>query len=59
MFPRPRYVFLDDSGMSTVEYTLGLLAAAAIAMILFGVVQSGSVADGFNELIERALNFKG
>jgi hypothetical protein len=59
MFPRPRYVFLDDSGMSTVEYAVGLLAAAAFAMILFGVIQGGSVADGLTDLIDRALNFKG
>lgn len=59
MFPRPRYVFLDDSGMSTVEYALGLLAAAAFAMILFSVVQSGSVTEGLTSLIDRALSFKG
>ncbi|MGB3443063.1 MAG: DUF4244 domain-containing protein [Actinophytocola sp.] len=59
MFPRPRYIFLDDHGMSTVEYAVCLLAAAAFAMILFGVVQSGTVAEGLNDLIERALNFKG
>lgn len=59
MFPRPRYVFLDDRGMSTVEYAMGLLAAAAFAMILYGVVRSGSVADGLNDLIERALDFSG
>lgn len=59
MFPRPRYVFLDDRGMSTVEYALGLLAAAAFAMILFAVVQSGSVTEGLTTLIDRALNFKG
>lgn len=59
MFPRPRYAFLDDRGMSTVEYALGLVAAAAFAMILFGVVQSGSVAEGLGNLIDRALNFTG
>ncbi|MBB4907179.1 DUF4244 domain-containing protein [Actinophytocola algeriensis] len=59
MFPRPRYVFLDDRGMSTVEYSLGLLVAAAFAMILFGIVQSGSVEDGLTGLIDRALNFTG
>ncbi len=59
MFPRPRYVFLDDRGMSTVEYSVGLLAAAAFAMILFKVVQSGSVMDGLTNLIDNALNFTG
>ena len=59
MFPRPRYVFLDDHGTATVEYALCLLAAAAFAMILFVVVQSGSVTEGLTALIDRALNFKG
>jgi hypothetical protein len=59
MFPRPRYVFLDDSGMSTVEYALGMLAAATFAMILLAVVQSGSVTDGLTSLIDRALDFEG
>jgi hypothetical protein len=59
MFPRPRYVFLDDRGMSTVEYSVGLLAAAAFAMILFKVVQSGSVMDGLTNLIDNALDFTG
>ena len=59
MFPRPRYVFLDDRGMSTVEYSVGLLAAAALAMMLFKVVQSGSVMDGLTNLIDNALNFTG
>jgi hypothetical protein len=59
MFPRPRYVFLDDRGMSTVEYSVGLLAAAALAMVLFKVVQSGTVMDGLTNLIDNALNFTG
>ena len=60
MFLRPRYVFLeDDTGMSTVEYTVGLLAAVTMALVLWGVVKSGSVTDGFTELINRALTVKG
>ncbi|MFC4854460.1 DUF4244 domain-containing protein [Actinophytocola glycyrrhizae] len=59
MFPRPRYVFLDDRGMSTVEYALGLLSAAVLAMILFGIVKSGTVAEGLTGLIERAINVAG
>ena len=59
MFPKPRYEFLDDCGMSTVEYTVGLLVAAGLAMILFGVIQSGEVEEGLSNLIERALNVKG
>lgn len=59
MFPRPRYVFLDDRGSSTVEYALGMVIAAALAMILYGVVRSGTVAEGLNDLIEQALDVTG
>jgi Flp pilus assembly pilin Flp len=60
MFPRPRYVFLDDDcGQATVEYVLGMLAAAALAMILFAVVQSGTVAKGLSDMIDKALHFTG
>ena len=45
--------------MSTVEYSVGLLAAAALAMVLFKVVQSGTVMDGLTNLIDNALNFTG
>ena len=66
MFPRPRYVFLenhgrfmDDRGMSTTEYAVGLIAAAAFAAGLFAVVTSGTVQAQLTSLIERALNFTG
>jgi hypothetical protein len=66
MFPRPRYVFLDhhgrfldDRGMSTTEYAVGLIAAAAMATALFLVANSGSVEAGLTSLIERALDFGG
>ena len=60
MILRPRYVFIeDDTGMATVEYTVGLLVAVTMALILWGVVKGGSVSDGFTELIDRALTVKG
>lgn len=59
MFPRPRYIFLDDCGMASVEYAVGLLVAAAIALVLLSVVQSGAVEDGLRGLVERALNVTG
>jgi Flp pilus assembly pilin Flp len=62
MFPRPRYVFLDfldDRGTTTVEYAIGLVMAAAFAMVLFGLVTSGTVADGLSDLIDRALTVTG
>lgn len=59
MFPHPRYLFLDDSGMTTTEYAVGLIAAAAFAGLLFLVVQGGSVQEGITTLVERALDFTG
>jgi Flp pilus assembly pilin Flp len=59
MFLRPRHVFIeDDTGQATVEYTIILIAAAAMAMVLFGIVKSGSVADGIADLVDRALDVK-
>ncbi len=45
-----------DAGMSTVEYALCTIAAAAFAAILFAVVNSPAVLDGLTALIDRALN---
>jgi hypothetical protein len=59
MFPHPRYRFLDDRGMTTTEYAVGIIAAAAFAGLLFVVVQEGSVQEGLAELVERALDFRG
>ncbi|GAB1514931.1 DUF4244 domain-containing protein [Actinophytocola sp. KF-1] len=60
MFLRPRHVFLeDDTGMATVEYTVGVLVGATLALILWAVVKSGSVEDGITDLIDRALTVKG
>ena len=33
----------DDSGMSTVEYAIGTLAAAAFAAVLYAVVTGDSI----------------
>jgi len=35
---RLRHLRADDSGMSTVEYAIGTIAAAAFAAILYAVV---------------------
>jgi hypothetical protein len=42
--------------MSTAEYAVGTIAAAALAAALYGVVTSGAVSDALGQLIERALS---
>ena len=46
----------DDRGMSTVEYAIGTLAAAAFAMVLMKVLTSGAVSARMTELITDALS---
>ncbi|UED85521.1 DUF4244 domain-containing protein [Streptomyces profundus] len=46
---------LRDAGMSTAEYAVGTIAAAALAAVLYQVVTSGAVSDALRDLVERAL----
>ncbi|MEJ3652198.1 DUF4244 domain-containing protein [Actinomycetes bacterium KLBMP 9759] len=52
---RLRHLCTDDSGMSTVEYAVGLLTAAGLAAILYAVLSSDSVSTALTSLVERAL----
>ena len=45
-----------DDGMSTVEYAIGTIAAAAFAAVLYSVVTGGSVVSGLTSLVQRALS---
>ncbi|MGI5503505.1 DUF4244 domain-containing protein [Lentzea sp. CA-135723] len=45
----------DDSGMSTVEYAIGTLAAAAFAALLYVIITSDGFRNLVEELIRRAL----
>lgn len=45
----------DDSGMSTVEYAIGTVAAAAFAAILYTVLSGESVVTALTGLVQRAL----
>ena len=45
---------LGDEGMSTAEYAIGTLAAAGLAMVLYGIVNSDWVVDAVRELLEQA-----
>ncbi|WP_018352266.1 DUF4244 domain-containing protein [Longispora albida] len=44
-----------DAGMSTAEYAIGVLAAAAFGAVLYKVVTSSTVQTALTALIERAL----
>ena len=46
----------DDSGMSTVEYAIGTLAAAALAAAFYALVTSDFVQNMLQGLIQRALS---
>lgn len=54
---RDRLVMLanDDSGMSTVEYAIGTIAAAAFGAILYSVVTGDSIVGALTNIINRAL----
>lgn len=55
---RARMVLLlvDDAGMSTVEYAIGTIAAAAFGAILYTVVTGDSIVTALTNIINRALN---
>lgn len=56
MFPRPKLLMSADDGMSTAEYAIGTIAAAAFAAILYGVVTGDSVIAGLTAIVQRALS---
>jgi len=45
-----------DDGMSTVEYAIGTIAAAAFAAVLYAVVSGDSIVTALTELVQRALS---
>ena len=49
---------IDESGMSTVEYAIGTIAAAAFGAILYTVVTGDSIVSALTNIIGRALNTK-
>ncbi len=46
----------DDDGMSTAEYAIGTIAAAAFGAILYTVVTGDSIVAALTGIIDRALN---
>jgi O-acetylhomoserine/O-acetylserine sulfhydrylase-like pyridoxal-dependent enzyme len=47
---------VDEDGMSTVEYAIGTIAAAAFGAILYTVVTGDSIVSALTNIISRALN---
>jgi len=47
-----------DDGMSTVEYAIGTIAAAAFGAVLYTVVTGDSIVGALTNIISRALNTK-
>lgn len=45
-----------DAGMSTVEYAVGTVVAAAFAAVLYKIVTGDSVVAGLTNLVESALS---
>lgn len=52
---RLRRLLRADDGMSTVEYAIGCIAAAAFAAALYAVVSGESVVTALTQLVQRAL----
>jgi uncharacterized protein DUF4244 len=52
---RLRRLGRDDHGMSTVEYAIGTVAAAAFGALLYTVVTGDSILTALTGLVERAL----
>jgi Flp pilus assembly pilin Flp len=53
-----RRLLADERGMSTVEYAIGTLAAAALAGVLYLIVTGTSVTSALTGLIQRALSVR-
>ncbi|MGO1948664.1 MAG: DUF4244 domain-containing protein [Mycobacteriaceae bacterium] len=49
-------VLRDDRGMSTIEYALGCVAAAALGALLYLVVTSDAVESALTSIFQRALD---
>ncbi|MGW4158864.1 DUF4244 domain-containing protein [Streptomyces sp. NPDC004788] len=45
-----------DAGMSTTEYAMGTIAAAAFAAVLYKVLTSGTVSKALESVIGKALD---
>ncbi|WP_239029279.1 DUF4244 domain-containing protein, partial [Pseudonocardia acidicola] len=53
---RVQRLLAADEGMSTVEYAIGTIAAAAFAAVLYTVVSGDSIVTALTDLVQRALS---
>lgn len=49
-------LMVEEDGMSTVEYAIGTIAAAAFGAILYTVVTGDSIVSALTNIINRALS---
>jgi Protein of unknown function (DUF4244) len=56
LLPPLRQLRDGDDGMSTVEYAIGTIAAAAFGAVLYAVVTGESIVTALTGLVERALS---
>ncbi|MFF0818481.1 DUF4244 domain-containing protein [Rhodococcus sp. NPDC003318] len=47
---------VTDDGMSTAEYAIGTIAAAAFGAVLYSVVTGDSIVTALTNIIDKALN---
>jgi hypothetical protein len=45
-----------DAGMTTVEYAIGTVVAAALAAVLYKIVTGDSIVAGLTNLVQSALS---
>jgi len=53
---RRRLAYGADAGMTTVEYAIGTVVAAAFAAVLYKIVTGDSIVTGLTNLVQSALS---
>ncbi|NNG98845.1 DUF4244 domain-containing protein [Gordonia araii] len=51
-----RGLMVDDSGMSTVEYAIGTIAAAGFGALLYTVITGDNIVSALTNIIAKALS---
>lgn len=49
-------LMVADEGMSTAEYAIGTIAAAAFGAVLYSVVTGDSIVSALTDIIDKALS---
>ncbi|MEZ2121813.1 MULTISPECIES: DUF4244 domain-containing protein [unclassified Corynebacterium] len=52
----PFHSLYNDDGMSTIEYAMGSIAAAALAAVLYTVITGSDVVDAIRGIVLDALS---